>query len=124
MRELPTVPDEPELLERIASATSIRDEPEMVSGAWLADWSEVALLHQSQQHAHDVAQMQHVRPELPPEKRLEDITRRAKHSHVNLSREVMIMGAEITRARTGGRQIPGRVMRRMENVEALLDGLT
>ncbi len=125
MRKMPAVADEPETVDRIRDATTLRDEPEVITDkAILRDWGQVALLHQSQQHALDVANMQEIRPELPPEKRLEDIRRRARHSNVDLSRETMIMGAEITRARTGNRQVPGRVLRRLGTVEALLDGLT
>jgi hypothetical protein len=124
MRKMPAVADEQDTVERIRDATTLRDEPECIGPAILADYAQAALLHQSQQHALDVANMLEIRPTLEPEKRLEDIRRRARHSNVDLSRETMIMGAEITRARTGNRHIPGRVLRRMENVEALLDGLT
>lgn len=123
LRDCPTVADEPDLVDRIRTATNIRDEPEVVGPRWLGDWADVGDLLRSQQHAIDVAQAQATRPELDPENRLKDITRRARHAHVNLSREVFIMDKEIQRARTGGRKVPGRILRRMENIEGLLDGL-
>jgi hypothetical protein len=130
MRRLDTHPDAPYdeqrriEQERVREASSIRDEPEVITDkAILRDWEQVARLHQSQQHALDVANMQTIRPTLPPEKRLEDIQRRAKHAHVNLSSEVRVMDDQIRRARTGNRNPPGRVLRRLETIEALLDGL-
>lgn len=125
LRKLPKVHDEPETVDRIREATTIRDEPEVICDeAILTDWSEVALLHQSKQHADDVADAQIRRPEMDPEERVKDITRRAKHAKVDLSRETFTMNVEIQRARTGGRQVPGRVLRRLESLETLLDGLS
>ena len=123
LRELPLVADEPDIVERIATATNIRDEPECIGPAIVNGYAEAAAFHRTQQHALEVAEAQARRPDITPENRLKDIQRRAKHSHVNLSREVFTMDQELRRARTGNRKVPGRVLRRMESIEGLLDGL-
>lgn len=105
-------------------AMGVHGEPECISDEIVDGYAAVALFHRSQQHALHVAEAVLVRPSLPPESRLSDIKRRAKHSHVNLSRETMIIGAEITRARTGNRHLPARILRRIENLEGLLDAVS
>jgi hypothetical protein len=124
LRRFPQVADEPETVDRIREARALQDEPEVIcDDAILIDWSEVALFHQSKRHAEEVAEAQRTRPELDPEVRVAAIVGRAKQAHVDLSREVFIMRAEIKRARGGGRHVPERTIRRIEGLEALLDGV-
>lgn len=120
--QCPTVADEPEIIERIAAATSTRYEPEHPSQAWLEDWEEVRQLHRSQQHALDVATMQEIRPSLELEDRIKDIQRRAKQAGFDLKRETALMRRDIDRAKAADRKPPARVLTRCEGLEALLDG--
>jgi hypothetical protein len=110
-------------VERVATATDIRDEPECISRAWLATYAEVSKRIFDQQHAIDVAAARELRPMLDAEDRVRDIQRRAKYAHVDLSREVLLMRRDILRAKAGNRRPPLRVLDRCERLESLLDGI-
>lgn len=122
-REVPIVADEPDTVDRIAAANTLRDEPECISPAILIDYAEANRLVHSQQHAKAVAAAQSLRPTLAAEDRIRDAERRAKHGHRNLSHEFHIMRRDLDRARAGGRHEPPRVLRRLAKIEADLDGL-
>jgi hypothetical protein len=123
LREIPSVADEQELVDRIRDAKTIRDEPECVGPAILASYAEVNARICTQQHVVDVANAQQLRPLLKAEDRLRDIRRRAKYAHVDLSHETHILARELERARVRAQPVPGRVVGRIERLEGLLDGI-
>jgi hypothetical protein len=126
LREVPLLADDEDRrreVERVATATDIRDEPECISRAWLASYAEVSKRIFDQQHALDVAAARELRPMLDAEDRVRDIQRRAKYAHVDLSREVLLMRRDILRAKAGNRRPPLRVLDRCERLESLLDGI-
>lgn len=126
-REVDRIRDEDRRREvqQVAAAATLRDEPECVGPRWLADYAQVAQLHHSQQHKLDVAQARERRPTLTVDSRIDDIERRARRAHQldDIAGPVWIMRQDIARARKGGRRIPDRTIRRLEALEALLDGV-
>lgn len=101
----------------------MRDEPECVGPAILGDYAEVAQLHRSQQHALDVAQAQERRPELTPQNRLDDIHRRARYAHVDLSHPIHLVQRAIDKARLREQPVTPSALDRLAGLEALLDGV-
>lgn len=98
-------------------------EPECIGPAIVDGYASVANFHKSQAHALHVAEAQLIRPSLPPESRVSDLRRRAKHSHVDLSHETHIIDREIIKARLAGRELKPRFVERLTALEALLDGV-
>lgn len=98
-------------------------EPECVGPAILGDYAEVAALHRSQQHALDVAEAQQRRPELTPQNRLNDVHRRAKHAHVDLSHPIHLVQRAIDKARLREQPVSPAALERLSGLEALLDGV-
>lgn len=123
LRECPIVADEPETVERIAAATNVRDEPEMISGAILDSYAESNAFKHAQQHMADVLAAQQIRPLLNAEDRLKDIHRRAKHARVDLTHEIGIMHRDLEKARQRGADPKPHTLQRLTNVEGLLDGI-
>ena len=123
MRQLPTVRDEQDLIDRIKAATSIRDEPECIGPAILDSYAESNAFRHSQQHMADVLAAQQLRPQLKAEDRLKDVHRRAKHAHVDLSHEIRIMERDLEKARKKGEQPKVHTLQRLSRVESLLDGI-
>lgn len=118
-----TIPDEPHVVERIASATNLADEPEFVSDAICDGYAEVADFHRSQQHIKAVTAARVLRPLLDAEDRIRDAERRAKHAHRNLSSEFHVLRQMLGRAERGGRKTPPAALTRLERIEASLDGV-
>lgn len=110
----------PETLERIKDATSITDEPECVSGAWLDFYAESARFYESIQHDAQIQAAQLARKELPIEARMADAQRRAKMQKIDMSHEFHIARKALERARRGGGK-QDKVIARMERIEARLD---
>lgn len=72
---------EPDVVARIAEATSMSDEPECVSGAISDRWGEDARHHERVRHSDIVAKAQETRRLLSLEDRLRDAKARAKAQH-------------------------------------------
>jgi hypothetical protein len=123
MRELPIAADEPEMIDRIKAATSIRDEPEVIGPAILNSYAESNAFKHTQQHMADVLAAQQIRPAIEAEDRLKDIHRRAKHARVDLSHEIGIMRRDLDKARQRGAQPKPHTLHRLTNIEGLLDGI-
>ena len=123
MRQLPTVRDEQDLIDRIKAATSIRDEPECIGPAILDSYAESNAFRHTQQHMADVLAAQQLRPQLKAEDRLKDVHRRAKHAHVDLSHEIGIMERDLEKARRQGQPPKVHTLHRLARVESLLDGI-
>ena len=78
---------------------SIRDEPECIGPAILNSYADVNRRIWTQQHVLDVAEAQERRPQLSPVHRLEDVRRRAKDAHVDLSHEIHLVQLAVDKAR-------------------------
>lgn len=118
-------PDPPEVVELIAGATRLCDEPESDSEA-LADYAKTAEFWRTQKHAAEVLAARETRPLLRAEDRLRDAERRAKQSRRrDLKGEFMALRGMLDRyRRTDQEPKPdSALVRRLENVEASLDGL-
>jgi hypothetical protein len=124
LRELPTVADEPEQVDRIREARTFADEPEGLGPAILETYAQVNRRILTQQHVLEVAEAQERRPELTPQHRLDDVHRRAKHAHVDLSHEIHLVGKAIERARLRDQPVNPRAIERLTRLEALLDGVS
>lgn len=105
-------------------AQGMRDEPECVGPAIVDAYSESALFWQSLRHAAEVQEAQQSRRLLNAEQRLADVQRRAKQQHVNVSGEVHVLSSMLERAKRGGRNEPPGAVKRLESLEARLDGLS
>lgn len=124
LRPCPEVADEPDLVDRIRSATNTRDEPEAASSAWVASLADINRRLLSQQVILDVAEAQQRRPELTPQNRLDTIKQRAKHAHVDMSHEIHLVQKAIEHARERDRPVKPSALTRIEGLEALLDGVS
>jgi hypothetical protein len=124
LRELPIVADEPEQVDRIREARTFADEPEGLGPAILETYAQVNRRILTQQHVLEVAEAQERRPELTPQHRLDDVHRRAKHAHVDLSHEIHLVGKAIERARLRDQPVNPRAIERLTRLEALLDGVS
>lgn len=112
-------------VELVATHTDPRDEPECITDrAILKDWAEVARFLHSLQHAKDVERAMETRPDLPPQKRLDDVHRRAKHAHVDLSHEIHLVQRAVDKAREREQPVSASALERLAGLEALLDGVS
>jgi len=120
LRELPEIADPPELVELIASATNIRDEPEADSEA-VAHYAEVANRYHTIRHAREVEQREQARQLLTLEHRMTAARGAAKMQRVDVSGELYVLDKMLKRARKGGVSDPPPVIERLERLEARLD---
>jgi hypothetical protein len=118
IRDLPIVADEPHVIERIASATDTRDEPESPSPAWVDAESELAAERNRVRLLKQAEMAQQARKHITTENRMRDAQRRAKLKHVDITGELFVMRKMLTR---GNEQ---SAVTRLEQLEARLDGVT
>jgi hypothetical protein len=104
-------------------AMGVHGEPECISDEIVDGYASIANFHKSQAHAMHVAEAQLIRPMLPPESRLSDLRRRAKHSNVDISHTLHILERDVRKARMRVQPVPVRVLERLESLEGLLDGV-
>lgn len=98
-------------------------EPECVGPAILDSYAESARFHETLRHQAVVAAQREVRPSLSAEHRISDAERRAKHGHIDLRSEFRLQRAILARDIRGGRQPSVKLLTRIEQVEARLDGV-
>jgi hypothetical protein len=120
-RDIPTVADPPEVIERIASCTSIFDEPEYPGKAILDAHTELAQHYDRLRYQLELEQAQQDRKLLSMEARMAEVQRRAKMRHVNFSRELFTARKMLERAQAGGRKEPQAAVRLVETLEYRLD---
>lgn len=113
--------DERATIAKIASATALCDEPEVISDG-IVSYTETAVKAATLRHAAEVEQAHEARATMTPEQRVANAEARAKQQHVNVSSDLRFVRAAAARARAGGRRLPAGALRRLERVEALLDG--
>lgn len=103
---------------------ALPDEPECVGPALVSSYAEVNRRIYTQQHLLDVAQAQERRPTLTPQNRLDDVHRRAKDAHVDLSHPIHLVQKAIDKARMREQPVNPRALDRLAGLEALLDGVS
>lgn len=116
-----------EVVERVADAVAMCDEPEMISRAISSRYGDEANGkngHTSLRHRAAVEQARDARQTWTVEKRIGVVKLRAKQQRVDVSHELHIIEKALARARSGGRELPAAPMKRLEAVEALLDGVS
>lgn len=113
--------DEPATIEKIASRTAMCDEPECISDG-IVSYTETAMKAATLRHAAEVQEAQEARVVLTIEQRVFNAEQRARRQHVDLGKDLHLVSKALMRARSGGRSVPEPVMRRLERVEAKLDG--
>ena len=128
------------VVELVAAAVSLRDEPECVSDAILATYGKDALYFQSVRHARTVEAARETRQGAPHPLRVRDAGDRARRQHrTDLRGELLALGKALDRAtrahalrvvtdvdgftRSEDRpvRLPAAALERLERVEALLD---
>jgi len=103
---------------------ALHAEPECVSDAILDDWATVNRRIMSQQVILEVAEAQERRPGLTPQNRLDDVRRRAKDAHVDMSHPIHLVQKAIDKARLRGQPVSPAALERLAGLEALLDGVS
>jgi hypothetical protein len=121
LRELHDGGDPPEVVQRIAEATSLCDEPECPSKATVDAHADLAKTYDRLRYLADLSEAQKARQLLSIEARMADVQRRAKLRHADVSGEIHIVKKMLERARAGGRADPRAAMNRIELIEARLD---
>lgn len=137
-REAQPVADPPEVAARIGTATSIFDEPEAPSPAWVDAEADLAATRNALRHAALVEQLRAARQELSLRARIADARRRARAQHVDVSHQLHLVERDLQRAQSRRAPVPETAtelresrrdeaeppaaLRRMQAVEALLDG--
>jgi hypothetical protein len=114
--------DSSEVVDRIAEARSLFDEPECISGG-IVSYTESANKADTLRHARDVEIARQDRQRLESEQRIRAAHERAKRQHVNVSGELHVVQKMLDRAKAGGRREPVAAIRRLEKVEETLDGV-
>lgn len=122
LRELRPGGDPSELVSIVATQTCLVDEPEFVGPAILDAYGESARFYESLRHQAEVAAAREARKTLEPEDRVADIKRRAKEKHVNIAGDLAKVEHDLRKARAGGRKNFNGIVRRIERLEAWLDG--
>ena len=117
-RELPPVADEPDVVDRIRSATSMCDEPEAPSAAWVDAEAELAAERNRLRLLKLAETARGIRQTLTIENRMRDAHRRAKLKHIDVSREFYVMRKMIARGNETA------ASQRLEKLEAQLDGVS
>lgn len=92
--------DPPNVIELIASATSLRDEPEAIGGAILDAFGVDAVFFQSARHAATVSSQRGLRRAMHVEDRVADVKARARSQHrQDLRGDVRSLEDAVVRAR-------------------------
>jgi hypothetical protein len=139
--ESTSLADPESVVELVAAAVSLRDEPECVSDAILAGYGADALYFRSMQHARTVESAVKARRHAPHALRVRDAHARSKSQHrTDLRGDLLALGKALDRAtRAAGLRVvedergfaraepagrvvlPALALERLERVEALLD---
>jgi hypothetical protein len=111
------IPDDEATIERVASFTSLCDEPEAPSKDWVDAQAELAAEYNRQRlvAAHFAAR--EIRSGVSIENRIKDAERRARKRRVHVNREVHVIRQQVERGKTASALV------KLEALEALLDGV-
>lgn len=117
--------DPPEVVERIAAATRLCDEPEIIGAAIVNGYTELADFQHTLRHQQAVQAARVLRPQLDAEARIRDAERRAKQAHraKQLHAEFRVMRRMLDQANAGGRKTPASLITKIVRVEMELDGI-
>lgn len=127
-RPLPIVADPPEVVERIASATSTTDEPEAPSPAWVEAAADLHRTYDKLRFVAQVEQTQQIRRTLTVENRMAEARRVARLRNINARSEFtaiarMLEHARMERTDHRRTRLEAAAERRLAGVEARLDQL-
>jgi predicted ATPase with chaperone activity len=113
--------DEPAAIEKIASCTAMCDEPECISEG-IVSYTETAMKAATLRHAAEVQDAREARKTMTVEQRIASARGRAKQRRIDVSHNLHLVEKALIRAVRGGRQPNDSTLRRLEAVEAQLDG--
>lgn len=116
-RELPPVADPPDVIERVAGATAMCDEPEAPSAAWVDAEAELAAERNRLRLLKQAETARGIRQTLSIENRMLDAHRRARLKHVDVTSEFFVLRKMLERGNTKA------ASERLEHLEARLDGV-
>lgn len=116
-REYPLAPDPPDVVERIAEARSMCDEPEAPSAAWVDAEAELAVERNRLRLLRQAEMAQQARVFVSMENRMIDAQRRARVQRVDVQREFFVMRKMLERGKDGA------ALTRLQAIEARLDGV-
>lgn len=117
-RQLGKTADPTEVVERIATATSLCDEPEAVGPAVIDAQADLARHYNQLRRAAEIQRARETRRDLTLQDRMADAQRRAKDQRIDVSRDLLTIRKMLARHTV----IPAAALTRMEAVEARLDG--
>jgi hypothetical protein len=121
-RQMPIVADPPEVVARIAEATSTTDEPECISEAILDAYGKDARSFSERRHRKEVLSARERRKDLPVKHRIADVERRAKQQHVNLRGDLFNAKKTLGKLELSGRPASASLVALVEKMEEILDG--
>jgi hypothetical protein len=111
------IADDEATVERVASFTSLCDEPEAPSQDWIDAQSDLAVEHNRQRLLAAHVQACESRAGVSIENRIKDAQRRAKARRMSVNSELHVIKQQMMR----GKVAAG--LERLEALEALLDGV-
>jgi hypothetical protein len=111
------IADDEATVERVASFTSLCDEPEAPSQDWIDAQSDLAVEHNRQRLLAAHVQACESRAGVSIENRIKDAERRARKRRVHVNREVHVIRQQVGRGKTASALV------KLEALEALLDGV-
>jgi hypothetical protein len=111
------IADDEATVERVASFTSLCDEPEAPSGDWVDAEAELAVERNRQRLLAQAGAAREARAGVSIENRIKDAERRAKARRVNITRPLFIVRRQLAKGKRADAEV------KLEAVEALLDGV-
>jgi hypothetical protein len=111
------IPDDEATIERVASFTSLCDEPESPSRDWVDAESELAVERNRLRLLAAAAAAREARANVTIENRIKDAERRARGRRIHVNREVHVIRQQVGRGKTASALV------KLEALEALLDGV-
>lgn len=116
-RQYPQAPDPVDVVERIASATAMCDEPEAPSSAWVDAEADLAVERNRLRLLHRAMQAREARQTVTPENRIKDAQRRAKVKRMDITSDLFFVRKSLVRGKDGD------AIKRLEGIELRLDGV-
>jgi hypothetical protein len=111
------IADDEATVERVASFTSLCDEPEAPSRDWVDAQAELAAEYNRQRLVAEHFAAREIRAGVSIENRIKDAERRARKRRVHVNREVHVIRQQVERGKMTSALV------KLEALEALLDGV-
>jgi hypothetical protein len=112
------IPDDEATIERVASFTSLCDEPEAPSKDWVDAESELAVERNRLRLLAQAEQAREARAGVSIENRIRDTARRAKQRRVDIGTQLLFVEKALKRGKVQN------ALERLERIDAFLDGVT